>query len=39
MLLLVRDVTGKTAWNVMAERGNEEVLDILWDWGNEKLHL
>jgi ankyrin repeat protein len=34
-LLLVTDVSGRTAWHLAAERGNTETLEIIFDLAKE----
>ena len=36
-MLLVKDDKGKTAWIMAIERGNIQLLEILWECANEKL--
>ena len=36
-LLLPRDIWGRTAWHMAAEKGKPEVLDILLEWAKELL--
>jgi hypothetical protein len=34
-LLLVTDVSGRTAWHLAAERGNTETVEKIFDWAKE----
>jgi len=36
-LLLVTDSEGKTAWQLVAEKSNLELLHGIWKWVKEKL--